>query len=361
MTEHADPFLSFAVRDQADLTLALIKTGESGLLNGASALDQTLIKTILSELGTNIIKYARRGMLRLRRVESVGAVDIHIEADDKGPGIADIELAMQDRYTTGTSLGLGLPSVKRMADAFSIESAPGQGTRVNVQKRIQGAQRQQSPMDRQSAATSTTPALTAPVQTLRSPQFEVACHVRPAPGEVVAGDVATLFELRGGLLLALADVSGHGAKAHELATDMQRFLSRNASADTRELMVKLHDKLRGTQGAAVGLLYIDARQARASFCAVGNTGACRVAGETWRPISKDGVLGQRLPTLPDQTAPLSNGDVILMWTDGLPELAGRKYAAKHAHQPADMLARELVSELGRPYDDASCIVFKWIA
>lgn len=361
MTEKEDRSLSFAVRDQADLTLALIKTSESGLLSDASELDQTLIKTIISELGTNIIKYARRGMIRLRRTEIAGAVDIHIEADDKGPGIADIPLALKDHYSTGSSLGLGLPSVKRMSDEFSILSAPGQGTRVSVQKRIQGPPRPQAAMERLHAITSSIQAVTPPAQTLRSPLFESACYVRPAPGELVAGDVAALFELHGGVLLALADVSGHGAKAHELANDIRRFLSRNAGADIARLMGKLHEKLRGTQGAAVGLLYVDTRNVRASFCAVGNTGACRVAGQPWRPISKDGVLGQRLPTLPEQSTGLSNGDVILMWTDGVSELAGRKYAAKHAHQPADTLAHELVAQLGRPFDDASCIVFKWIA
>lgn len=361
MTDNGDRSLAFAVKDQADLTLALIKTSESGLLDLATDLDQSLIKTIISELGTNIIKYARRGMIRLRRVDSTDAVDIHIEADDKGPGIADIGLALQDRYTTGSSLGLGLPSVKRMSDEFSITSAPGQGTRVSVQKRIQGAPRAQNPMDRLSAMISTKSAITAPIPSLRSPLFEIACHVRPAPGELVSGDVAGLFELRGGVLLALADVSGHGEKANELANDIRGFLARNAGSDLRQIMSKLHDKLRGTQGAAVGLLYIDTRQATASFCAVGNTGACRVAGEAWRPISKDGVLGQRLPTLTDQQTSLSNGDVILMWTDGVSELAGRKYAAKNAYQPAGQLARELVTQLGRPFDDASCIIFKWIA
>ncbi len=361
MIENADRMLSFPVKDQADLTLALIKTSDSGLLAGASELDQSLVKTMLSELGTNIIKYAKRGVLRVTRIESDDAVDIAIEADDKGPGIADVELAMQDRYSTGTSLGLGLPSVRRMADAFSIVSAPDAGTRVSVQKRIQGPPLCGNAIKRLSAAIGATPAVSRPVQTLRSPLFEIGCHVRPAPGEVVSGDVAALFELRDGVLLALVDVSGHGAKASNLAADISRHLSRHASSDIHQLMSSLHDKLRGTQGAAIALLHVDTRHATARFCAVGNTGACRVAGRTWRPISKDGVLGQRLPTLPEQSTTLQNGDVILLWTDGVSELAGRNYAAKNAYQPADTLARELVTQLGRPYDDASCIVFKWIA
>lgn len=361
MIDNADRTLAFSVKDQADLTLALIKTGESGLLRGASEFDQTVVKTIFSELGTNIIKYARRGVISVKRIESAGAVDIAIEASDMGPGIADIELAMQDRYSTGTSLGLGLPSVRRMADVFSIVSAPGEGTQVSVQKRIQGPSQSDRAIDRRSAALSARPTVTPPVQLLRSPLFEIACHFRPAPGEMVSGDMAALFELRDGVLMALVDVSGHGAKANELASDIRQFLTRNAGPDIHQLMSDLHGKLRGTQGAAVALLYVDSVHATAHFCSVGNTGAYRVAGPTWRPISKDGVLGQRLPTLPDQSTTLQNGDVILMWTDGISELAGRSYAAKNAYQPADTLARELVTQLGRPFDDASCIIFKWIA
>jgi anti-sigma regulatory factor (Ser/Thr protein kinase) len=361
MIPNEDLALSFPIKDQADLTLALIKTGESGLLAEASPLDQSLIKTIISELGTNIIKYATRGKIHLRRIRSDDAIDINIEAHDQGPGIVNVELAMKDRFTTGTSLGLGLPSVKRMSDTFSIESEPGQGTRVLAQKRIQGRPYLQNDKSRPPPRPPGRRTENPPKMTLQTRQLEIACYSRPVPGELVSGDMAELFELRDGVLLVLMDVSGHGHKAHALADEISRFLTLNAESNIKLLMSRLHTKLHGTQGAAVALLYIDIEKATGQFCAVGNTRAYRVVGDAWRPISKDGVLGQRLPTIPEQSVRFNNGDVIMLWTDGVSDTAGRSFAAQHSYRSADMLARDVVTELGRPYDDASCIIFKWIA
>jgi len=361
MIENEHLALSFPIKDQADLTLALIKTGESGLLTDASDLDQSLIKTIISELGTNIIKYATRGKIQVRRICNDDAIDICIVATDQGPGIVNVELAMKDRFTTGTSLGLGLPSVRRMSDIFSIESEPGQGTRVLAQKRIQGKPYLQSDKSRSALRAPVSRTESPPKMALQTRQLEVACYSRPAPGELLSGDMAELFELRDGVLLVLTDVSGHGPKAHALAEEISRFLTLHAESNITLLMSRLHAKLHGTQGAAVALLYIDTTASTAHFCSVGNTRAYRVVGEPWRPISKDGVLGLRLPTLSEQSIALHNGDVIMLWTDGVSDMAGRSFAAQHSYRAADMLARDVVNELGRPYDDASCIIFKWIA
>lgn len=354
-------WISYPIKDQADLTWALVKTTESVLFKGTSTLDQSLIKTIMSELGTNIIKYAKRGVLSVKRTESKGSVDIYIEAVDNGPGIADIGLAMQDRYTTGTSLGLGLPSVRRLADTFSIVSEPVQGTRITASKRIRGSFSRQTPMDQLSSLIDTRLTPSVPVQTLRSATFEVACYARPVPTELVSGDIADIYETHGGILLALVDVSGHGDKAGNLARQIRQYLSSCDVSNTHLLMAGLHEKLIGTQGASVALIFVDIQRGHADFCAVGNAGAARVIGAPWKPISKDGVLGQRLPTLKPQRVKLNNGDLILMWTDGLSELAAKRFAAENARQPAAKLAVDLVNALGRPFDDASCIVFKWIA
>jgi serine/threonine-protein kinase RsbT len=95
-----------------------------------------MIATAVSELVRNIIKYAGSGEIRLRRVKKMGARGIEIEALDNGPGIADCEAAMQDHYSSSGTLGLGLPAVKRMMDDFSLESTPGEGTRVTARKWI---------------------------------------------------------------------------------------------------------------------------------------------------------------------------------------------------------------------------------
>lgn len=356
----------FPIKDQADLTLVLIKAVDQGFLQGASPVDQSLVKTIISELGSNIIKYAKRGTLTLQRMELAGVIDVYIEAKDHGPGIPDIALAMTDRYSTGTSLGLGLPGVKRMSDEFSVSSSPDYGTHIKVRKRIGRQHRVDSAMDRISASISEKQRAhdgqnQAPIKGSAIPIYDVGYYARPVPGEIVSGDVATIIETERQVLLALIDASGHGLRANKLAQQIDAYIRAHADRDIVSLLSELHEELRGTVGAAVALLSIDLETGTASFCAVGNTGAARVAGQSWRPISKDGVLGNRLPTLSEQSVPLKNGDAILLWTDGVSELAARTYASKNAHRSSARIAKDLITALGRPFDDSSCIVFKWVA
>ena len=203
--------ISFPIKDQSDLTLVLIKAVDQGFLQGATTVDQSLVKTIISELGSNIIKYAKRGTLTLRRMEHGGAVDVHIEAKDHGPGISDIDLAMTDRFSTGTSLGLGLPGVKRMSDEFVVRSNSAEGTHVWVRKRIRRQDRPYSSMDRLSKAIADKNADLAYdseiVKTKTTAKYDVASYVRPVPSELVSGDIATIVETDHYVLLSLVDVS----------------------------------------------------------------------------------------------------------------------------------------------------------
>lgn len=89
---------------------------------------QFLIATAVSELATNIIRYAGSGEVTLRHIHLEGREGFEVSALDAGPGIGDLERAMCDHYSTGASLGLGLPSVKRIMNDFHIESKPRQGT-----------------------------------------------------------------------------------------------------------------------------------------------------------------------------------------------------------------------------------------
>jgi serine/threonine-protein kinase RsbT len=102
---------------------------------GFDEINQFLIATAASELATNIVKYAKKGEVLLKIVQRDRQLGIQIIARDDGPGIKDIAKAMQDNFSTSKdSLGLGLPSVKRIMDEFKIESRPGQGTIVSTLK-----------------------------------------------------------------------------------------------------------------------------------------------------------------------------------------------------------------------------------
>jgi serine/threonine-protein kinase RsbT len=100
---------------------------------GFSSADQTLIATAISEMARNILTYAKNGEIILRP-EQDGRPGIVIIAYDEGPGIPDIQRALQNGYSTTGSLGLGLPGTKRIMDEFSIISEVGKGTVVTMKK-----------------------------------------------------------------------------------------------------------------------------------------------------------------------------------------------------------------------------------
>ena len=92
------------------------------------------IATVVSELARNIVKYAGTGQLIIRPLQKGRLIGIEIEAQDRGPGIEDVRRVMKDGFSSGGTLGLGLPSVRRLMDDFKIESRSGGGTSVVARK-----------------------------------------------------------------------------------------------------------------------------------------------------------------------------------------------------------------------------------
>lgn len=99
---------------------------------GLKLVDQTKIVTAASELARNTVIYGAGGTALLEAVESNGRRGVRLTFEDRGPGIADLQLAMKDGYTTGGGLGLGLSGSKRLCNEFEIESKVGEGTRVTI-------------------------------------------------------------------------------------------------------------------------------------------------------------------------------------------------------------------------------------
>lgn len=93
-----------------------------------------MIATAISELARNIVTYAKRGEIRMRRLTNSSKHGILVIAKDEGPGIENIDVALQDGFSTSGSLGLGLPGVKRLVDEFAIDSKVKGGTTVTVKK-----------------------------------------------------------------------------------------------------------------------------------------------------------------------------------------------------------------------------------
>jgi len=99
---------------------------------GFNLVDQTKIVTAASELARNTLQYGGGGTLRIEEVLDGTRRGLRLIFEDQGPGIANIELAMKDGYTTGNGLGLGLSGARRLSNEFEIRSRPGEGTRVMI-------------------------------------------------------------------------------------------------------------------------------------------------------------------------------------------------------------------------------------
>ena len=129
----------YRLKSPIDLKLALTRLLKSSLLADLSEIDRSLLCTLASELGSNMIKYARHGNLHVSRKDTLSFCVVEVKAVDQGPGIADIEKAMAEHFSSGGTLGLGLPGVKRLADNLEISSVPGVGTTIIATKRIRRA------------------------------------------------------------------------------------------------------------------------------------------------------------------------------------------------------------------------------
>lgn len=117
-----------------DVARSLLEAGKYAEALGLDEQAKRKVVTAVSEIVRNIIKYAGSGEISIRAIEDGPRIGMEVEARDRGPGIVDLDEAMQDHYSSGGTLGLGLPGVKRMMDQLEIDTAPGKGTRVTIRK-----------------------------------------------------------------------------------------------------------------------------------------------------------------------------------------------------------------------------------
>ena len=127
-----------AVRKEQDVVLLRNRVKEFATKIKMGLVNQTKLITATSELGRNMLKYADGGDITIEVVSKGRENGIRVVFADKGPGIADVNLAMKDGYSTGKSLGLGLPGAKRLVSDFTIVSEVNKGTVVTIIKWANG-------------------------------------------------------------------------------------------------------------------------------------------------------------------------------------------------------------------------------
>jgi anti-sigma regulatory factor (Ser/Thr protein kinase) len=356
------------IRSDPDVSHAVITASDFARRLDFSELDSRSIGTVVSELATNIIKYATDGRVVIEEVDSGGRHGIQVTVSDRGPGIANIREALQDHFSSSGTLGLGLPGVRRMVDDFDIQSEVGRGTTVVVRKWREGP----SPSVRRAgllAGSSASAAFAergtdrgaesyaAPTEPGR--RLQVGYVNRPCRGELLSGDGVLVTELDGAALIVVVDGLGHGREANVAAKAATRLVRKEPSLDLSDLMRRVDAHLQGTVGAAVSLCTIDLDSGLVRYVAVGNT-VLRIEGDRSRRIgAMTGTVGSRLKVPRVETASLASGDVLLIHTDGISERLTLEDYPQLRYQSPETVVEKILSRYGKTHDDATVLAARF--
>jgi anti-sigma regulatory factor (Ser/Thr protein kinase) len=294
------------------------------------------IALTMTELATNLIKHAQGGKLTLTPLANGGRVGLELESSDSGPGIADVEQALADRFSTAGTRGTGLGAVNRLMDELDIASPPGTGTRITCRKWV-----------RQHTG-SIRPCPLA---------FGVATRAR-RPGED-NGDAFVVKHWAESVLVGVIDGLGHGQFAHRAAQAARQYVESHFDLPLDQIFRGVGRACRATRGVVMALARFDWGQGRLVFASVGNI-EVRVFPSS-APFSfaiRRGVIGVNAPNAMVTEHPWPPGHVLVLHSDGLRTHWNWKDFPGLAEQPAQALAQEFLRLLAKEEDDATVIVVR---
>lgn len=288
------------------------------------------IALAVTEIGTNLHKHAGGGQVVVRSVRAAEHAAVEVLAVDRGPGIADIGLAMTDGQSTTGTLGLGLGAVARAADRFALSSDRGRGTVLVARFHARGGDG--FPDDGATAGLT-----------------------RPIGGEEQCGDSYAVRRSAGRVTLMMCDGSGHGPLAASASREAVRVFCSLPPGPPEEVVARLHEALRGTRGGAVGVADVDRTAGAVRFAGLGNIAAAVVTGERKHGmVSVPGVAGYQARTVRAFDYELPEGAAVVLHSDGLTE----RWSPQDdlVTRPPLVVAATLLRDAGVRRDDAGVLV-----
>jgi anti-sigma regulatory factor (Ser/Thr protein kinase) len=313
-----------------------IATGMAGQL-GLDEQDQGRVALVLTEGLNNALTHGGGGQVVLRPiVNSRSGVEALII--DKGPGIADVERALRDGYSTAGTPGTGLGAVARVADGFDIYSVAGEGTALLVRVCARGAN---------------------PERATAVPLLEAGAVCLPRSGETVCGDAWALGRNAERVVLIVADGLGHGPDAAAASMEAIRIFRKSLSLPPADILAEIHTALRSTRGAAVAVAALDPKLQEIRYAGVGNIASSVVsASETRSMVSHNGTVGHEVRKIQEFQYDWPAGALVIMQSDGL-QTHWRldRYPGLVTRDPA-LIAGVLYRDFTRGRDDVTVLAVR---
>ena len=284
------------VRDASQVAEARRIAVNLAQTHGFGEADAGRVAIVSTELATNLIKHGGGGVLLVGGYDDDSGSGIECIALDKGPGMADVRASTRDGHSTAGSLGTGLGAVVRGSHTSEIYSLPGLGTAILA--RLQPGQ----------------PGLADMPDHPSYGGIEI-----PINGEEVCGDAWCRKPLADGFAVVMADGLGHGPFAAEAANAATRIFLKAGESLPSDMLVAMHEALRPTCGAAVGIAHFEHSSAQIVFAGVGNIAATIVDGDAVvrRMVSNNGTIGHVARRMRDFHYPLDRPTLMILASDGL--------------------------------------------
>ena len=289
---------------------------------------------VASELGSNLVKYAQKGVLQVAALSGRRGPGVEIVAFDSGPGMPDVASSLVDGRSTGTSPGTGLGAVRRLSDEFDIYSQPGRGT-VVVSQIYRDPQ--------------------AP-----RPVLGLGVTMRPVNGESVSGDAWGMRAGPGWALLMVADGLGHGLLAADAAAAAVNSFQHSRDETPVELVQTMHQALRGRRGAAVAVARLERQQGSVRFAGLGN-----IAGTLQGPtlsqgmVSHNGTAGFEARNIREFIYTLPEDSIIVMHSDGISSNWNMATYPGLLRRHEALISATIYRDASRDRDDACVITGRW--
>jgi len=300
---------------------------------GANEAQAGRVGIISTELASNLRKHAGEGSLILQAFDDRDGFGIEMLAFDAGPGMHDIEVCLADGYSTTSSAGIGLGAVNRLSDTFAICSWPRGGTAAVARIRF-------SPPD-------------------KTRTFLISSASGSFPGEDVCGDAFAVQQQGSRCVALLADGSGHGELALQAANLAVQIFLKARSLPPHMVCAEIHEGLRATRGAAIGIADIDLAEARVAFCGLGNVSGMLIShGTARRMVSQNGTAGHVASRIGVFYYSFAERPCVVLHSDGLSARWNLdRYPGLAAAHPG-LMASILFRDFRRGRDDATIVVMR---
>jgi anti-sigma regulatory factor (Ser/Thr protein kinase) len=334
------------MQQPASQTIAVLHDSDVGAARRAA---QTMARTLgfepvigeeialaVTELATNLAKCARDGKVVLTPLTDGARAGLQVESLDSGPGIADVDLAVADGFSTTGSRGAGLGAVNRLMDEFDIASRRGTGTHIVCRK-----WRREHPVS------------------LRPCPLTFGVVTRPHSPGAVNGDAFVIKHGAESALVGIIDGLGHGQFAHYAAQTARAYVESHFELPLDQVFLGTGRACRATRGVVMALARFDWGQGKLAFASVGNIEA-RVFPSS-KPFSfqvRRGIVGRNAPNAVVTEHPWPLENMMVLHSDGLRAHWEWKEFPNLAREPSGVAAEKLLRTLGTKQDDATVIVVR---